>query len=73
MPVAVVRRGKPLEMITMDLTALPPQQVQGKKLVRKWILVAIDSFSRYGWIEVLSSIARVSAQPLPYLSTHTSP
>eukprot|EP01049_Picozoa_sp_SAG25_P009344 SAG25_NODE_918_length_4772_cov_1.806120_4_plen_442_part_00 len=65
-PVTIIRRSRPLQMITVDLTALPPQPSQsgsGKSqskttTVYKWISVCIDTFSRYAWVSVLDPIER---------------
>ena len=51
-PISVFRRSRPLQMLTVDLTALPVQTLPDKTQ-RKWILLAIDTFSRYAWASVL--------------------
>jgi transposase InsO family protein len=62
-PVTVIRRSRPLQLVTVDLTALPPQPAQsgsgkGKdKLYYKWITVVIDAFSRYAWVGVLDPMS----------------
>ena len=60
-PVSVVRRHAPLEMVTVDLTVLPPQAVEttgkGKNeqtLYRKHVTVCIDTFSRFVWVAGLA-------------------
>ena len=60
-PVSVVRRHAPLEMVTVDLTVLPPQAVEttgkGKNkqtLYRKHVTVCIDTFSRFVWVAELT-------------------
>jgi transposase InsO family protein len=62
-PVTVIRRSRPLQLATVDLTALPPQPAQSgggkgkEKLYYKWITVVIDAFSRYAWVGVLDPMS----------------
>ena len=53
----VIRRSKPLELLTVDLTALPPQKVQSgsgrsKKKAKAATADSKDSAQYYKWITV---------------------